>query len=74
MSELGKVLIFFGASLLVLGLLFVAIGRTHLPLGHLPGDICYRGKNGTFYFPLTTCILLSAVLSAVLYLINRLSR
>jgi hypothetical protein len=74
MSELGKVLIFFGASLLVLGLLFVAIGRAHLPLGELPGDILYRGKNGTFYFPVTTCILLSMVLSAVFYLINRLSR
>jgi hypothetical protein len=74
MTDLGKVLVFFGATLLVLGLLFVAIGRAHLPLGELPGDIIYRSKNGTFYFPLTTCILLSVVLSAVFYLINRLSR
>jgi hypothetical protein len=74
MTELGKLLVFFGAILVVLGLLFVGLGRTHLPLGHLPGDIVYRGKHGTFYFPLMTCILLSVVLSAVFYLINRLSR
>jgi len=70
MGEFGKLLIIFGAMLLVLGLLFVGLGRTHLPLGHLPGDIYYRGKNTTFYFPLTTCLLLSVVLSGILYLIN----
>jgi Protein of unknown function (DUF2905) len=70
MPEFGKLLIILGAILLVMGLLFVGLGRTHLPLGHLPGDIYYRGKNTTFYFPLTTCLLLSAVLSAILYLIN----
>ena len=74
MNELGKLLAVFGVVLVVLGLLLAGLGRTHLPLGHLPGDIYYRGKNGTFYFPLTTCILLSAVLSAILYLINRISR
>jgi len=51
----------------------VGLGRTHLPLGRLPGDIYYHGKNGTFYFPLTTYVLLSVVVSAVFYLINRLS-
>ena len=71
MSELGKLLVAFGVFLTIVGLLLVGLGRTHLPLGRLPGDIYYRGKNGTFYFPLTTCILLSVVLSAVFYLINR---
>jgi len=70
MSELGKLLIILGAALLLVGLLVMAVGRTHLPLGHLPGDIYYRGKNTTFYFPLTTCLLLSVVLSGILYLIN----
>jgi len=70
MGEFGKLLIIFGASMLLLGLLFLGFGRTHLPLGHLPGDIYYRGKNTTFYFPLTTCLLLSLVLSGILYLIN----
>ena len=72
MSEIGKVLIFFGVILLVLGALFLALGRTSLPLGRLPGDILYRGKRTTFYFPLATSIILSLVLSVVLYVISRL--
>jgi len=67
-------LIFSGAVLLVLGLLFVGLGRTHFPLGRLPGDIYYRGKNTTFYFPLVTSIVLSVVLSVILYLISRFRR
>lgn len=74
MSELGKVLILFGVVLAVVGLLLVLFGRTHLPLGRLPGDIVYRGKSSTFYFPIVTCIVLSAVLSLVLYVIGRFSR
>ena len=70
MGDFGKLLIIFGGILLLLGLLLMAIGRTHLPLGHLPGDIYYRGKNFTFYFPLMTCILVSVALSAIYYLIN----
>lgn len=70
MGEFGKLLIILGAILLLAGLLVLGLGRTHLPLGHLPGDIYYRGKNTTFYFPLTTCLLLSVVLSGILYLIN----
>jgi hypothetical protein len=72
MGELGKLLIMLGAMLLFLGLLLAWLGRTNLPLGHVPGDIYYRGKNTTFYFPLMTCLLLSAVLSAILYLVNHL--
>ena len=70
MTELGKLLIVFGAVLLIMGLLSLALGRTDLPLGHLPGDIYYRGKNTTLYFPVTTCLLLSVVLSAIVYLVN----
>jgi hypothetical protein len=70
MTEFGKLLMIFGAVLLLLGLLFIGIARTHLPLGHLPGDISYRGKNVTFYFPLMTCLLLSVVLTAIFYLID----
>lgn len=74
MAELGKLLILFGIVLLVLGLVLVGLGRTHLPLGRLPGDILYRGKHTTFYFPLATSILLSVVLSLVLYVISRMRR
>jgi hypothetical protein len=72
MAGLGKILVFFGVILVVLGLIFVLLERTNLPIGRLPGDIIYRGKNSTFYFPLTTCILLSVVLSLVLYVIGKL--
>jgi DUF2905 family protein len=74
MADLGKILIFFGGLLLVVGVLFVLLGRTHLPIGRLPGDILYRGKNTTFYFPLTTSIIISVVLSIVLYVISRFRR
>ena len=72
MAGLGKILAIFGVVLMVLGLIFVLLGRTNLPIGRLPGDMIYHGKNTTFYFPLTTCILLSVVLSLVLYVIEKL--
>ena len=74
MAELGKLLVFFGVVLIVVGAVFLLLGRTHLPIGRLPGDIIYRGKNTTFYFPLATSILLSVVLSIVLYVIGRIRR
>lgn len=74
MADLGKVLVFVGVVLAVGGLLLILLGRTNLPLGRLPGDIVYRGKNSTFYFPLATSILLSVVLSILLYVISRFRR
>jgi len=74
MNELGKILIFFGVLLAVIGLVLVLAGRAHLPVGRLPGDIVYRGKNTTVYFPIMTSIVLSIVLLLVLYLISRFSR
>jgi len=65
-------LMIFGVILAVLGLIFVLLERTNFPIGRLPGDIIYRGKNTTFYFPLMTCILLSLVFSLVLYVIGKL--
>ena len=74
MNELGKLLIFFGVLLAVIGLVLVLAGRAHLPVGRLPGDIVYRGRHTTVYFPLMTSIVLSIVLSLVLYLISRFSK
>ncbi|HEX4786144.1 MAG TPA: DUF2905 domain-containing protein [Candidatus Sulfotelmatobacter sp.] len=74
MTDLGKLLIILGLFLLVAGAVLILLGRTHLPLGRLPGDIVYRGKNTSFYFPLATSLLLSLLLSAVLYLIGRWRR
>jgi hypothetical protein len=72
MPDLGKLLLFFGLILVVAGVVLIVFGRMNIPLGRLPGDIVYRGKNTTFYFPLATSILLSVVLSVVLYVIGRL--
>jgi len=71
MADIGKVLLFLGLVMAAAGLVFMLLGRTNLPLGRLPGDIMYRGKHTTFYFPLATSILVSVVLSLVLYLIGR---
>ena len=74
MTDLGKLLAIVGGGLVVIGLVIMLAGKSQLPLGRLPGDIVYRGKNTSFYFPLTTSILLSVVLSLVLYVISRLRR
>jgi len=74
MADLGRVLILLGALAMVAGLVFILLGRANIPLGRLPGDIVYRGKNSTFYFPLATSILVSVMLSVVMYLIGRFRR
>ena len=74
MAEFGKVLVFFGLLIAFFGVLLIFAGRMHVPIGRLPGDIVYRGKSTTFYFPLATCIVLSFVLSLVLYLVGRAGR
>jgi DUF2905 family protein len=74
MLEMGRILLTLGIALIVIGGLIVLLGRTGLPLGRLPGDIVYRGKNTTFYFPLATCILVSVVLSLIVYVVSRLKR
>jgi len=70
-AEFGKILVFFGLLVALFGVILIFAVRTHVPIGRLPGDIVYRGKNTTFYFPLATCIVLSVVLSLVLYLVGR---
>ena len=74
MAEMGRVLVILGVALVVIGGIVMLLGRTGLPLGWLPGDVLYRGKNTTFYFPLASSILISIVLSIVLFLIGRLKR
>ena len=64
-------LVLAGAVVIVAGIALMLVGRANIPLGRLPGDIVYRGKKTTLYFPLATSILISVVLSAVLYLIGR---
>jgi formate hydrogenlyase subunit 3/multisubunit Na+/H+ antiporter MnhD subunit len=74
MTELGKLLVVLGIVLVMAGVVLTVLGKTNLPLGRLPGDIVYRGKNTTFYFPLATSVLVSVVLSIVLYVVGRWRR
>ena len=67
-------LVMLGGLVVVAGVVLILLGKTNLPLGRLPGDIYYRGKNTTFYFPLATSILLSIALSLVLYVLSRFRR
>jgi hypothetical protein len=68
---MGRTLITIGIAFVALGLLISLGGRLPLRIGRLPGDIYIRGKSTSFYFPLTTCILLSVVLSVVLWIARR---
>ena len=74
MNQLGKALIGLGLLLAVIGAGLMLAGRFGLPIGRLPGDFAYRGKNVSFYFPLGTSILISIVLSVLFYLISHLRR
>ena len=70
MATLGKALIFFGILLVILGVIF-SVGVKIPWLGHLPGDIYVQRGRFAFYFPVTTCLLLSLILTLVLYLFRR---
>jgi hypothetical protein len=67
----GRVLIYSGLILIVVGVLVSLLSKTSFPLGRLPGDIEWRGKHTTVYFPVMTCILISLVGSLILWLISR---
>jgi hypothetical protein len=71
---MAKLLIVAGLVLIAAGLLLLALGRIGLPLGRLPGDLAFRGKHITVFAPLGTCILLSVLLSLILFLVARFRR
>ncbi|MEO8098679.1 MAG: DUF2905 domain-containing protein [Acidobacteriota bacterium] len=68
---MGRTLIIAGVFLLALGLLITLGDKLPLRLGRLPGDIRVEGKNGGFYFPVVTCLVLSALLSLVMWLFGK---
>jgi DUF2905 family protein len=68
---MGRALITIGLVLVAAGLLITFGERLPIRLGRLPGDIVIRGKNSVFYFPLATCVLLSVLISVVMWLIGR---
>jgi len=74
LHDLGKILLGLGLIVALIGAAMMAVGRMGLPLGRLPGDISYKGKNIFFSFPLGTSILISIVLSAILYFLSRFRR
>ena len=74
MPDLGRIFIFLGLLLVVVGVVILALDRLHLPLGHLPGDFNWRGKGWSVSFPLATSVIISVVLTLLLWAIGRLRR
>jgi len=71
--NIGRWLVLLGLALVAAGLLAMLGSKLGFPkLGRLPGDIVIRGKNSVFYFPIVTCILLSIVLTVVMWVVQRL--
>ena len=69
-GDIGKIIIFIGLLLVVIG--FVWMVGNKLPfIGKLPGDIAIERKNYSFYFPVTTCIFISIILSFILWFFNK---
>ena len=71
MNSIARLLIAPGSLLLLVGIVLLALGKLGLPLGRLPGDIAWRGRNSQVYFPITTCILISVLLSLLLYVFGK---
>jgi hypothetical protein len=71
MTDIGKILVVAGLAIAALGALLWWAGHANLPLGRLPGDIRIERENFKFYFPLTTCLLLSAVLTLIFLLLRK---
>ncbi len=67
MAEIGKILVFVGVVMILAGLFISFVGR-------LPGDIYIKKENFTFYFPITSSILFSVLLSALFFLFSRFFR
>ncbi len=68
---IGRLLIIAGAVLIVAGLLVTFAGRLPFRFGRLPGDIYIQRPNTSFYFPLTTCILISVIVSLILWIFRK---
>jgi hypothetical protein len=74
MTDLGKMLVIVGGVMVLAGAGLILLGRTGIPLGKLPGDIVYRGKNSTVYVPLATSVVVSVVLTLVLWVVGKWRR
>jgi hypothetical protein len=74
LREFGKFLLLAGIVLAAAGALLMASPRLPFRLGRLPGDIAYSGRHGTIYFPIVTCLLLSVLLTLIMWIVNALRR
>jgi ribose/xylose/arabinose/galactoside ABC-type transport system permease subunit len=74
MPDLGRILVFLGLLIMVAGLIVLGLNRLHIPLGRLPGDFNWRGRGWSVSFPLVTCLLLSVILSLLLWVVNHFRR
>ena len=74
MPDLGRTLIVLGCLLVVAGALVLGLNRLHLPMGRLPGDLNWRGRNWSVSFPLATSLLLSVLLSLLVWAVGRFRR
>lgn len=74
LRELGRVLLLFGALLVLLGAVFYFAAKLPFRLGKLPGDIVHHGEHTTFYFPIVTCLFISLVLSLLFWLFSHFRR
>ncbi len=72
--ELGRTLLVLGALLVLVGGFFYFGGKLPFRLGRLPGDVVHKGEHTTFYFPIVTCLVLSAGLSLLFWLLSRFRR
>jgi hypothetical protein len=72
--DLGRALLILGGLLIVVGALLYFAGKLPLRLGRLPGDIVHRGEHTTFYFPIVTCLLISAGLTLLFWLFSYFRR
>lgn len=74
-EQMGKALVIFGLVLLGMGLILMFGSRfSFFGLGKLPGDVAYKGRNFSFYFPIVTCLILSALATIILWLFSYFSR
>jgi len=71
MTDMGKSLIFMGVVIIIVGMVLLFSDRLPFNLGKLPGDISIKKENFSFYFPITTSILISILLSFLFYLFGR---
>ncbi|HKV06215.1 MAG TPA: DUF2905 domain-containing protein [Candidatus Acidoferrales bacterium] len=74
LRDLGRLLLVIGIILVGAGALLTFGARLPFRLGRLPGDVVYHGRHGSFYFPIVTCILLSAALTLIFWIASLFRR